>query len=139
VISPDGINAISISLEVEGRQSLFLMLGADGAISRAGTGTVDNDEYDLYIGAGQANLFKQLLYGVTDSLLSQAGVYSDSQPEGLAGKLTLLLRSADGVVSFEYTYGLKSAGPPMEVADFVMVAVDLTQPWYDEQKQRVST
>ena len=52
--------ALSVKLLVGDEQSLFVMLGSDGSISRVGTGSVENVERDMFIGKASPEVFQGL-------------------------------------------------------------------------------
>jgi hypothetical protein len=136
----DDIRGILVTLKVGNDQALFVMLGADGSINRMGTGSVNNTELDMFIGRTSPEVFHQLRGRVTEALLGWCG-QSLSAPEkrGKVCTLTVGFQIADGqerITAWEY--GSESQGPPPEVCDFVVAAVETTTPWYEQQKTIVS-
>src|SRR5262245_5010100 len=124
-----------VTLLIGGEQSLFIMLGSDGSINRMGTGPVDNAERDMFIGKTGPQLFQQLRCKVSHELLGWCGrQLADPQPQGKACELTVGFQRADGKeLMTNWRYGSESQGPPPEVCQFVVDAVEATDPWFEEQ------
>jgi hypothetical protein len=135
MVSPEDIHGILVTLFVDGVQSLFVMLSSDGAISRMGTGAVNNGDMDLFIGEVGPELFRQLRDGIAPELLGWCGhCMADPDPQGKVCELTLGFRRLDGreMIS-EWRYGSQSSGPPPEVRQFVVAVVEATNPWFEQQ------
>jgi len=133
-------HGILVTLLVGGEQVLFIMLGSDGSINRLGTGSVSNTERDMFIGQTSPEVFEQLRGKITEELLRWGG-QSRSAPEkrGKVCKLTRGFKEAEGQeLMTGWQYGSESQGPPPEVSDFVVAAVEATTPWYEQQKAMVS-
>jgi hypothetical protein len=132
----DDIHGILVTLLIGGEQSLFIMLGSDGSINRLGTGAVDNAERDMFIGKVGSQPFEQLRNKVSQELLGWCGrQLSDPQPQGKVCELTVGFQRADGQESMtRWRYGSESQGPPPEVCQFVVAAVEATDPWFEQQK-----
>ncbi len=133
----DEFAVILITLLVGGEQSLFLMLGADGSISRMGTGQVNNTERDMFIGLTKPELFRDLRNQITPELLAWFGQSrAEPEPKGKVCELTVGLKRASGEELFTaWRFGSESPmGPPPEVCRFVIAATDATDPWLAQQK-----
>jgi hypothetical protein len=132
----EDIHGILVMLLIGGEQSLFIMLGSDGSINRLGTGSVDNAERDMFIGKVGPELFQQLRAKVSQELLGWCGQrLVDPQPQGKICELTVGFQRADGQeLTTEWRYGSESQGPPPEVCQFVVAAVEATDPWFEQQK-----
>ena len=128
------ITAIMVRLLVDGEQSLFIMLGDEGSITRAGTGTVDNRDRELFIGKTDPAIFQQLRQQIGPKLLGWFGQQlADPQPRGKICELTVMLKYANGEESATaWRYGAESQGPPPEVVQFVIAAVNATNPWFEQ-------
>ena len=129
-------DVIMMTLLVDGEQSLFIMLGADGSINRVGTGAVDNDERDMFIGRTDPALFHGLCEQITPELLAWCGQsMAAPEPQGAICELTTVFNRANGEESVtEWRYGSESQGPPPEVGRFVVAAVQATDPWFAQQQ-----
>ena len=134
-LTKESITAILVDLEVNGKQSLFVLLADDGSVNRLGTGTADNTERDLYIGLAKEPLFERLRDQVQLDWMSLQGEYDVPEKQGLP--CTLTIRFAFGVgqeAGWRFRYGSESDGPPDDICGFVAEAVRLTNPWYEHQR-----
>jgi hypothetical protein len=132
------IRAVTISLETGGKTALFILLAADGSINRMGTGAVNNKDKDLFIGVTKKTLFDQLMACLDDGMLKHTGGYDVPERRGVTCKLSIGFSFTNGKEDgFGFRYGAESSGPPGEIAQFVMKAVELTDPWFEKQKQMV--
>jgi hypothetical protein len=137
-MTPESITATLIKLDIDGRQSLFVVLAADGLVNRLGTGSVDNSENDLFIGRTSEPLFSQLRARVQPQWMAQLGGYDVPDKVGSACTLSVLFQGSNGEEGgLEFSYGSESQGPPAEICAFVTEAVRLTDPWYEQQKRMV--
>jgi hypothetical protein len=132
----DEFHGIMVTLTVNGAQSLFIMLGADGSINRVGTGAVDNTERDMFIGRTDPILFRDLLAEITPELLTWCGQSrADPEPRGQLCDLTVGFKRASGEeLLTAWRYGSESMGPPPEVGQFVVAAIRATDPWFAKQQ-----
>jgi hypothetical protein len=127
---------VNISLEINSEMALFVLLAADGAINRMGTGAVSNKKRDLFIGVTSEPLFPRLMAHLNDEMLNFMGGYDVPDKRGALCKLSIGLQFADGSNNgFGFSYGAKSKGPPIEIARFVSEAVSVTQPWFEAQEK----
>jgi hypothetical protein len=135
------VRGFTITLDIDGKPSLFVLLGADGSINRLGTGTLENKESELFIGLTDPAIFEPVRSHLTDAML-QATIgqtFQDQHQRGRPCKLTLTFQFKDGTSNgFVFLYGSESEGPPREVADFVRLAVQQTDPWYEDFKRGVA-
>jgi hypothetical protein len=82
---------VFISLYVNDRQSLVVLLAADGSINRLGTGAIDNRERDLLIGVTDPALFRSLAAQVDPAWFDYAGQqYTMPDQRGARCKLSLI-------------------------------------------------
>jgi hypothetical protein len=128
-------DAVVISLEVNEQPALFVLLAADRTVNRIGTGALDNVEKALFIGATADNLFEKFMQKVSEDMFEHAGCYAQPEPKGQPCKLTMAFRRPKDPVGFEFSFGSESEGPPEELAELVKYAAELTEPWYEKQKQ----
>lgn len=131
----DEIHGILVRLLVGGEQSLFIMLGVDGSVTRVGTGAVNNTERDMFIGRTDPVLFRALREQITPGLLAWCGQSrADPEPRGKFCELTVLFKRVSGEeLLTAWQYGSESMGPPPEVGQFVVAAVRATDPWFSQQ------
>ncbi len=130
------IAAVMITLKAGDNRALFILLAADGSINRQGTGAVNNQEHDLFIGVTKEPLFDQLMTYLDDEMLRFMGGRDLPDQKGVPCMLSIgfSFRSADDN-GFGFRYGSESIGPPHEIVQFVTAAVQLTNPWFNEFKQ----
>jgi hypothetical protein len=131
------VGSIAITLDIETRRSLFVLLSADGATNRMGRGTLESTEHDLFIGRTDPAIFEALRSHLTEAMLQRVGqTFRHQNPRGAPCKLTLSFRFNDSTSGgFVFLYGADSEGPPSDVAGFVTAAVRQTDSWYENFKQ----
>lgn len=127
------ICGVLVRLDVEGEKYLFLQLGADGSIQRLGT-----TEREILKGTASPELFEKVVRKVTPELLRWKGQsWSDPAPKGKICLLVVGFQEIDGKeVLMRWQYGSESHEPPAEILEFVISAVEATNPWLGEQKIR---
>ena len=132
----ENIDAIFVSLEIEGKNSLFVLLAKDGSINRLGTGTEDNTENDMFIGVTSSEAFEKLHKKIEPEIFNWEGEYKAPNIAGKTCKLTVGFRIADGrETGSVWEYGTKSQGPPPEIGRLVVASVGATEAWFEEQKR----
>lgn len=135
----DEITRIIVVLLVDGEQSLFVLLGADGTINRMGNGSVEDIERQLFIGVVDPRLFLGLRSRLGPGVVYWLGQrLAAPQPKGKLCELTVSFGYADGrEASMGWRYGSDSQGPHPDVCEFVSAAVEATEPWFESQKAMV--
>lgn len=133
--------AFTITLDIDEKPSLFVLLAADGAINRLGRGTVDDPAGGLFIGKTDPAIFEAVRSHLSDEMVrTQGQTFQHQNPRGVPCKLTLTFKFKDGTSSgLAFLYGSESEGVPGDVADFVTTAVRLTDPWYENFKGGAET
>ncbi len=134
------VRAVIISLEADANVALFILLGSDGTVNRMGTGAPDNIEKAMYVGHTTDRLFTQLMAQVDERLLAHGGRYVLPNPQGTLCTLKMLFQlhktpQGPEIIGFEFVYGADSEGPPAQVSDLIIAAVEMTDPWFEEQKR----
>lgn len=135
--NPADINGFFTSLFVGEEQVLFIGLFSDGTINRMGTGSLENLEKDMFIGKTSPDVFDALKKMISSNLLRWFNTqHSDPSAKGLPCKLTLGFKQRDGkeLISI-WQYGSESMTPPPEVNEFLLKSIEITNPWYEEQKR----
>ncbi|QDV51757.1 hypothetical protein [Gimesia fumaroli] len=133
------VSSIFITMHVEEAQVLFILLAADGAVNRMGTGAEDNDEKQLFIAQSSPDMFEALKSKIQPETSQWEGGYADPEPNGKTCQLTVGFMNSDGEESAcKFQYGSESQGPPPDLCNLVMAAIEITDPWYEEQKQITS-
>jgi hypothetical protein len=137
--TPEAVTGIFITLKVEDEQALFVLLSSDGTVNRAGTGSDENVENDLFIGRTSPEMFEALKSRIRPEALQWEGGYAAPDPAGQTCELTVgFMHNDDSESGCRFRYGSESQGPPEELCDLVMAAIEITNPWYEEQKRMVS-
>ena len=131
------ITALSITLDINEKPSVFIPLSEDGSINRMGTGTLENTERELFIGKTDPAIFEAVRSNVTEAMLQIRGrAFQHQNPRGAPCKLTLNFQFNDGAGGrVTLLYGSESEGVPKDVVDLVTVAVHETDPWYENFKR----
>ena len=131
------IRGISITLEVDEQVLLFIHLERGGGVQRLGDGEAGQSAEQLELRSGNTSdaLFDTLLAYVSDDMLAHTGMYELPDPDGKSCRLQVLFSADDErTAGYEFFYGTGSEGPPTEISDFVVTALDLTELWYNEQR-----
>lgn len=131
------IAALAITLDVDERPSLFILLSADGSINRMGSGTLEDTDHELFVGRIDPAIFEAVRSHLTAAMLQRLGqVFQSQNTRGVACKLELNFQFRDGTSNgLGFLYGSESEGMPRDVADFVTAAVHETDPWYENFKR----
>jgi hypothetical protein len=128
------IDKVLISLEVEDQTSVLIALAKDGAISRKGDGSTGNGPLPLVQGASTEGHFEALMMTVNEDIFPYAGVINLSAKAGRDCRLSIVFQGPEKVdYSFRVLYGEDSKGPPQELAEILINAVKITEPWYRKQ------
>ena len=128
------VDGIAISLTIDGKLSLFILLAEEGLINRMGTGSLIENEEELCIGRGDPSIFRQVRAQLTEGMLRALGrEYEFGEIRGASCKLEIVFqfkdKTSDGLALL---YGSESQGPPKDARDIVTAAVFLTETWYQE-------
>jgi hypothetical protein len=129
--------ATTIELNIEDEPSLMILLHKDGTINRKGRGTEEIDN-NFYMGIQYDSLLSELTKSITtdfQSLLNKVNDYPDKK--GKTCMLEITLSDGKETKGVRYTYGSESMGPPIPIANYVNKAIELTDPWYNEQVKMV--
>jgi hypothetical protein len=131
VIERSNLSGLLVRLDVDGSKYLFLRLNRDGDIQRLGTA-----DRSTLSGTTNPDVFARLIQKMSPSLLRWAGQsWSDPAPKGKLCLLVVGFRQSDGQeVAMQWMYGSESHEPPSEVLEFVVSAVEATNPWFGEMK-----
>jgi hypothetical protein len=134
------IAGIMITLLIEEQQALFLLLADDGTVNRMGDGTERDLNGDMFIGRAPLDMFDRLCKLVSPDLLQWMGRQrSHPAPKGKMCRLQVGVRQSDGQeLASVWAYGTESMGPPPEIREFVVAAIEITNPWFERQKGMMS-
>ena len=136
MLAREQIAAISVSMTVDERQVLMILLAADGTINRMGTGEEDNQLDELFVGNDGGILFEEFMDQLDPNIDEWHGRwFPDDEMKGKPCRLTVGLIERDKKETVcQCDYGTESEGPPQELCDFVISAVEVTDGWYEEQQ-----
>jgi len=138
------ISLIRIELDINNKQSLYILLAKDGSISRLGHGHIDEPDQTLYIGETEEPLFEQLLSAVSPSWSQDLNhLYiipndDESQIKGAHCKLVIDFQFPDEFKRIEFHYGSDSEGLPPDIYDFIQTAIELTNNWIEKEYKYIS-
>ncbi len=135
MILKEQIRTVFVSLKVDDKVRLFVLLCADGTINRQGHGSANDDAGTLCLGVTQEPLFQQFMAKVDDGIFAYAGVYDVPNKEGKKCELKLLFDTEEGGTGFKFNYGSESQGPPKDINALVREAVRLSEPWFQQQQE----
>ena len=139
MVKQEEVTGLAITLKVEEDLSLLVLLAADGSINRLGTGTVNNTDKGMFIGVADPNLYETIRPYINSDVIRWIGGRADQTPKGKICELTIWLflpNKQEHVIYFKY--GSQSVGPPPEVSQLVSVAIEITNPWYEQFKAGIA-
>ncbi|WNJ19859.1 hypothetical protein [Pontibacter sp. G13] len=126
------IERVYIKLEMDGKSVLSLLLSASGAVNRMGDGSGDKSVSKFAMGRVDEPLFAQFMDGISPELFDLAGRYEMPDPKGKPCYLEMSFEGEDIDTGIAFSFGSQSDGPPEDLMNLVELAVELTDPWYDE-------
>ena len=125
-----------ITLQVGDNQVLFIMLAEDGSINRKGDGSPDCKDNNLFIGVTKEKLFEQLKPLITDEMKEYIGkTYDIPDKKGRLCDFKILFNGPGIETGIQFLYGELSSGVPTPFRDFAIKAIELTEKWFQSQKQ----
>ncbi|MCB0844203.1 MAG: hypothetical protein KDE26_13195 [Bacteroidetes bacterium] len=131
-IQKNQIQKVFIKLESEGKQVLYLFFSEMGTINRMGDGSNEGISR-FFMGQTEDPVFQDFMEEFPAELLSLAGRYTFPNPQGEICFLEITLEGEEINTGFAFTYGADSEGPPEEIFELVNLALDLSDPWYEDQ------
>ena len=121
-----------MTLKVGGKDSLLVVLTRDGMVNRQGTGIAGKTEELFYIGQ-HPGVFEQVLKSVDEQVLRFSGSYDVPEKKGEVCELEINFEFQDKqTAGYKVRYGLESEGPPRELTQIVIEAIEQTEPMYQE-------
>ena len=124
------------SYEVAGNQVLFIVLDEDGSINRQGDGSPDCKDNDLFIGITKDKLFDQLRPLISSEMEQFLDMtYDIPDKKGRPCDFKILFGSPNIETGVQFLYGELSQGIPTPFRNFTIQAVELTEKWFQTQKQ----
>jgi hypothetical protein len=127
------IDKVLITLEVGEKTTLFILIQKDGTVHRKGSGSI-TEEKPLMVGHSADGHYEALMLTVNEEVFEHTGVLKMPDRLGNECQLTIIFQGKQDVdFGFRVVYGDQSQGPPVELAQILINAVKLTEPWYQEQ------
>ena len=124
------VTSLTVSLDIDGQTSLFILLDRDGTMNRMGSGTADATEEEMVIGPVAADALDYALEPLKPKWLEKTGTFQMPEPQGSPCELTLMLAGEDDANTYTFLYGEKSLGVPSPFRTVVERAVKVTQETY---------
>ena len=133
----DKLDNCLVSLDVGERNALFIVLMKDGTICRRGNGNPDK-EFEMLKGYSELQHYQAFMMTVNEELFQYSGVFEQTPIVGTPCKLMIVFSGPDGEeAGFKCNYGADSQGPPREIAELLVNAVKITDPWYETERQKL--
>lgn len=130
------VNMIHIGLLIDSEPSLSIFLSEDGTIHRMGSGTLDTSDRTYCMGFTTEPYFTELKSRINPSWLGYQIQFDIPNKIGELVELSIIFSHDEGSESILlFLYGSESEGPPLDICDFVTCAVELTEPWFKDQKK----
>lgn len=134
------INKVLLTLEVGNSTALLILLTRDGNIHRKGNGNPARTDLNLVQDVSEEGHFEALMMTVDEDIFLHTGVLHLPNLKGNECRLTLIFQGNNGIdFSFRVIYGDESEGPPQELAQVLINAVKITEPWYQTQLKAETT
>ena len=132
------VDLVSITLEVEDETWLFILLARDGTINRMGDGANSPEKESVYIGLTTEKLFEKFMANIDEAMLSHPGAYDHNEKEGKNCSVKIIFsdQKEEKQAGFYFGYGSDSAGPPQPIPSLILNAIEITDPWHLEQKNK---
>ena len=128
-----------VSLDVGEKNALFIVLMKDGTICRRGNGNPDK-EMELLKGYSTLQHYQAFMMTVDEGLFRYSGVFEQTPIVGRPCKMMIVFSGPDGEeAGFKVNYGEDSQGPPREIAELLINAVKITDPWYEEELSKIKS
>ena len=128
----EDINAVSIALDYDNKQSLFIYLDKKGTVVRMGNGRIDNSNFEIYSDKTKEPFFNELLKNITDDMIAFTGEYALDET-GTPCELLIMLYSKDDNKRFKFSYGTQFEGLPGEIHNLIVEAIKITDKWYSKK------
>jgi hypothetical protein len=133
----DKLDNCLVSLDVGDKNALFIVLMKDGTICRRGNGNPDK-EFELLKGYSELQHYQAFMMTVNEDLFRYSGVFDQTPIIGKPCKMMIVFSGPDGEeAGFKVNYGEDSQGPPREIVELLVNAVKITDPWYEEERNKI--
>lgn len=137
MINKKDINKILISMKAGEKTILFIVLSSDGMINRIGDGTLESEDSAMYAGLTSERLLEKLMEIIPEDITPYVGVYKSNDIKGSQCELSIMFGTNKEEVESKFNYGSESSGPPREISEIVKASVNLTENWWQKQREMV--
>lgn len=128
------IDKALITLEVAEKTTVFILLSRDGTIHRRGNGSIGGTTTPLMRGVSQDGQLDALMMTVHPGIYGLTGLIKNEERFGNQCVLSIIFHGTKGEeYLYRVIYGDQSEGPPKELAEILLNAVKITEPWYQQQ------
>ena len=134
----DKLDNCLVSLDVGEKNALFIVLAKDGTVCRRGNG---NPDKDLPLLKGQSSLkhYQAFMMTIHEEHFQFSGVFDQTPMTGRPCKMMIVFTGPGGEeAGFKVNYGEDSVGPPREIVEMLVNAVKITDPWYEEERTKLT-
>ena len=133
----DKLDKCLVSLDVGDHNALFILMAKDGTICRKGNGNPATD-MEMLKGSSDLGHYEAYMMTINEDWFMFSGAIEQAPMSGALCKLLIVFSGPGGEeAGFKCTYGQDSQGPPREVAEMLINAVKLTDPWYNEEREKL--
>jgi len=134
MIRKEKIDRIFFQWLIEEENLITMMFSRTGAINRRGDG--ENLGGKPAMGRTDETLFQHLIEALPMDWFQHTGRYTLPYPKGKTAKLTISFEGEELNAGFEFTYGTQSDGPPEDMIEYVELALELSEDWYQSQGKK---
>ena len=126
---------IRLQLNVDEESILMILLHKDGTVNRMGDGTESSDRKILLGVDEQKSMFSELEGAITPALEKYLVNQTLEAPNRIGKEcmLEILIEEEGNTKGVRVKYGSESMGPPKEISDFLIKAIDVTELWYQNK------
>lgn len=133
----DKLDNCLVSLDVGDKNALLIVLAKDGTICRHGNGNPDK-QMEMLKGVSDLQHYEAFMMTVHEELFAFSGVFEQTPIVGRPCKMMIVFSGPNGEeAGFKCNYGEDSQGPPREIAEMLINAVKITDPWYESERKNL--
>ena len=131
--------AMTLDVEISGKNCLAILLANDGTINRKGSAIVDTTDKSFFMGTSPEKQFDKLMATVSDDLLSYLGKTSlTCDPTNQTYKVRATFSGNTSETGFEYCVNGTINDLPGPIKKYITNAIEATDPWYQSQKKLIN-
>ena len=126
------IDSIFIKWTGEKGALLIISCSRSKSLSRLGDASLVFPPSPIQMGKVEEPLFEHLSQIIAPEWFEFSGRYEFPNIRENRQTLTIQFTGDTLDTGFEFTFGEGSEGPPEDIVEFVEIAIELTEPWYQE-------